>query len=853
MKFLNPVLPLVAGALSLLTVGVQARSQAPHAIRHVSTLDQPTIKGPSKTDRIDHLSHFDITFSIGDREQRIKLELEPNHDILAEDAFVQYLGADGLVHTEEPISRHHHKVFKGRTLVGRGKGKGMWDPVGWARIYMTRDGPEPLFEGVFNIHGDSHHVELQSTYLRKKRPQDVDIHRQEDDYMVFYRDSDLLRSADTFSHSDLKRDLSSNHSISDSSCSADQLGFNSNPDHPIFQTFARQETNRWASIPINSLFGLGVSKRSDDIGTVSGNGGGGVNLQSTIGDTSGCPSTKQVALIGVATDCALWEKFNGTKAVQQSVISMVNSASNVFEDTFNISIGLRNITVTDRDCTDSASTAAQWNMPCTQGNITQRLDLFSQWRGQQSDDNAYWTLMTDCPTGSEVGLAWLGQLCNTGVASDEGSSVSGTNVVVSTGGAGWQIFAHESGHTFGAIHDCTAQACQQNLQASSQCCPYSSSSCDAGGDYIMNPSTASDITKFSQCSIGNICAALGRNSVKSTCLSANRDIETFTGAQCGNGIVESGEDCDCGGEEGCGDNSCCNPSTCKFTTGSECDDANDSCCNSCKLAAAGTVCRPSTGECDLQETCSGNSSNCPSDSFKKDGDSCGTSGSGLACASGQCTSRDAQCESMMGSLAGTNDTRACDGPWNSCQLYCEDPSASSLMSQTCATNQQNFLDGTPCGNSGRCSNGRCEGEESWIEAHKNIIIPVAAGVGGLIILAILICIFRRCRRSRYTMKPVPPVAYGQYNRQMPPPQSQQTPIRRLSRAFRPGQGPPQPMQTAYPGPYQAPYPAPQQQGLYDGPPPQGPYNGQSQYPAYPVERRYDDGPPPGYMQTMRYA
>ncbi|KAL2819489.1 Metallo-peptidase family M12-domain-containing protein [Aspergillus granulosus] len=850
MKFLNPVLPLVAGTLSLFTIGVQARSQAPNAIRHVSTLDQPTIKTPSKTNRIDHLSNFDITFSIGDREQRIKLELKPNHDVLAEDAFVQYLGADGRVHAEEPISRHQHKVFKGRTLVGRGKGQGMWDPVGWARIYVTRDGPNPLFEGVFNIHGDSHHVELQSTYLQKKRPQDIDIAKQEEDYMVFYRDSDLLKSAKYSSHTDLKRDLSSNHSILDSSCQADQLGFNSNPDHPVLQTFSREETSGWASLPINSLFGLGVSKRSDDIGGISGNAGI-VNLQDTIGDTSGCPSMKQVALIGVATDCALWEKFNGTEAVQRSVINIVNSASNVFENSFNISLGLRNITVTDRDCTNSASTTAPWNIPCTQGDLTQRLDLFSEWRGQQSDENAYWTLMTDCSTGAEVGLAWLGQLCNTQTSSNQGRSVSGTNVVVSTGGAGWQIFAHESGHTFGAIHDCTADTCKQNLQATSKCCPYSSSTCDAGGDYIMNPSTGSDITQFSQCSIGNVCAALGRNSVKSTCLSANRDIETFTGAQCGNGIVESGEDCDCGGEESCGDNSCCNASTCKFTEGSECDDANDSCCNSCQIAAAGTVCRPSTGECDPQETCSGTSSICPSDTFEKDGDSCGSSGSGLACASGQCTSRDAQCKSMMGSLQLSTDTRACNtGISNPCQLACQDLTESNMWNVTCYTNDQNFLDGTPCGDNGRCRNGSCEGEESWLEAHKNIIIPVAAGVGGLIVLAILISIFRRCRRSRYTMKPVPPVAYGQYNSQMPPPPPQQIPIRRLSRAFRPGQGPPPPMQTAYPGPYQAPYPGPQQ-GLYDGPPPP---HGPNQYPTYPMERRYDDdGPPPGYMQTMRYA
>ncbi|KAL3479080.1 Metallo-peptidase family M12-domain-containing protein [Aspergillus californicus] len=841
MRFFNPLLPLLAGALSFFTVGVEARSQAPNAIRHVSSLEQPTIKGPSITNRIDHLSHFDITFTIQDRERRIKLELEPNHDILAHDASIQYLDADGKIHTEVPIPRHQHKVFKGRTLVGRGTGKGMWEPAGWARIYIIQDGPQPLFEGVFNINGDNHHVELQSNYLRKKRPQDVDIQREEQDYMVFYRDSDMTRGDDIPVHTDLKRSLST----PGSTCQADKLGFNSDPDHPVLHSFAR-ERRSWASMPINELFGL--TKRQSDIGNVSGNGGG-FNLETTIGDTSGCPNNREVALIGIATDCSFWEQFNGTESAQQSVVTMVNSASNVYENAFNISIGLRNLTITDRDCTDSPSTAAQWNMPCSQGNITTRLDLFSEWRGQRGDDNAYWTLLTNCPTGSEVGLAWLGQLCNSEASSDSGRSVSGTNVVVSTGGAGWQIFAHESGHTFGAVHDCTAETCSQGLQDTSECCPLSTSTCNAGGDYIMNPSTGSDITEFSQCSIGNICAAIGRNSVQSSCLSENRGIVTFTGAQCGNGIVEAGEDCDCGGEDGCGDNSCCNPTTCEFVDNAVCDDANDNCCTSCQFTEAGTICRPSTGECDIQETCSGNSSTCPSNSYKEDGESCGDE-SGLKCASGQCTSRNAQCESLMGSLTGANETSACDNSmFNVCQMWCEDPSGSTFGSTSCVTNNQNFIDGTSCNNGGHCDNGSCVGGKSWIEAHKNIIIPVVAGVGGLILIAILICLFRRCRRTRYTMKPMPPVSYSGYSRQMPPPQP--TPMRRLSRAIRPGQGPPPPQ-----GPYPIPYHGPPQ-GPYPGPPP-GPYPGPSPMPSpYPgysgPPYSIPDGPPPGYTQTVRYA
>jgi hypothetical protein len=47
----------------------------------------------------------------------------------------------------------------------------------------------------------------------------------------------------------------------------------------------------------------------------------------------------------------------------------------------------------------------------------------------------------------------------------------------------------------------------------------------------------------------------------------------------------------------------------------------------------------SRGECDIEETCTGNNSTCPEDKTENDGKSCGSSG-GLSCASGVCTSRD---------------------------------------------------------------------------------------------------------------------------------------------------------------------------------------------------------------------
>jgi hypothetical protein len=308
---------------------------------------------------------------------------------------------------------------------------------------------------------------------------------------------------------------------------------------------------------------------------------------------------------------------------------------------------------------------------------------------------------------------------------------------------------HETGHTFGAVHDCDSTACRDaNIVSSQQCCPLSASTCDAGGQFIMNPSTGDNIKRFSACSVGNICSAMGVNSVKSSCLSNNRGVTLFSGQTCGNGIVEGDEECDCGGPDGCGANACCNPTTCKFQNNAVCDDSNEDCCNNCQLASANTVCRASSGSCDPQETCSGNSPYCPEDKTNPDGSDCGN---GLKCASGQCTSRDQQCKTIMGSYTQGNDTYACDN--SNCMLSCASPE----FKGSCFGLNQNFLDGTPCVGGGHCTNGRCAGSsvgneiKSWIDEHRTLVIALAAAIGGLILLSILGCCYR-CIKRRKTRK-----------------------------------------------------------------------------------------------------
>ena len=65
----------------------------------------------TQSHRVTALSHFDISLSAYRR--RIRLSLEPNHDILADGAEVHYLGPDGEIARVETIDRLDHKVFKG--------------------------------------------------------------------------------------------------------------------------------------------------------------------------------------------------------------------------------------------------------------------------------------------------------------------------------------------------------------------------------------------------------------------------------------------------------------------------------------------------------------------------------------------------------------------------------------------------------------------------------------------------------------------------------------------------------------------------------------------------------------------
>jgi hypothetical protein len=689
MRFFSRQSLLLAATL-LFTTSVEAHSSARNPISVVSTIQNATIS--TVTTRVTSLSNFNLLFNI-QGDLHVKLRLEPNHDILGEGASVQYLAADGTISRTEVIDRSEHKVFLGDTWVkGLSTGLDQWHSAGWARITVLQDGQRPIFEGVFVVDNVNYHVLTSTSYSQIRHAADPEVvvaANEEEEYMVVWRDSDIMD--DIPEHQDLRRQARAEART----CRADELAFNTRPDHPVFLAMAKRSEGFLGRMDFSSLF----NKRQLD--STTGGNGPVANLAGVIGSRVGCPTTRKVALVGVATDCTYTSQFSSTDAAKKNALTQMNLASAIWEDTFSITLAVQNIIVSEATCPGTPADATRWNQACSGSvDVNLRLDYFSTWRGAQKDNNSHWTLFTTCNTATTVGLAWLGQSCAVGSHTQaDGHINAGANVVVRTSGASeWQIVAHETGHTFGAVHDCDSGMCQdKNFVASSQCCPLSSTQCDAGAKYIMNPSSGSNLNTFSLCSVGNVCTALARNAINSTCLTDNRRVVTVSDPICGNGIVEQGEDCDCGGTASCGDNRCCNPTTCKFTTGSVCDDRNEDCCRSCQFASASTVCRASTGVCDPQETCSGTSPLCPTDVKTPNGDSCGN---GLQCASGQCTSRDQQCKTVMGGqYALGNDTNACDS--GSCTISC---TSSAFGPGQCYKINQYFLDGTSCDNGGKCYN-----------------------------------------------------------------------------------------------------------------------------------------------------
>eukprot|EP00794_Sanderia_malayensis_P009162 gene9162-10135_t len=248
-----------------------------------------------------------------------------------------------------------------------------------------------------------------------------------------------------------------------------------------------------------------------------------------------------------------------------------------------------------------------------------------------SHDNAQLVSRIDF-TGPTIGLAPLNGMCR---AEHSGSVNQDTHNGFANVAA---TMTHEMGHNFGMDHDGAGCVCHGN-----------------NGVCLMSPYAQNPITmKFSACSVTYLETYLKQE--LGGCLMNKPETGHYYDVNlCGNNKIDPGEDCDCGYPGFC-QNPCCDASTCRFTTGSEC--ATGKCCSGCRLLTAGTTCRQTQDPCDIVEICDGVNGECKENLYRPNGHPCSEHAETGYCYDGYCRTLAGQCKRVWG-VASTRGDHAC--------------------------------------------------------------------------------------------------------------------------------------------------------------------------------------------------
>ncbi|XP_022704189.1 disintegrin and metalloproteinase domain-containing protein 17-like [Varroa jacobsoni] len=330
-----------------------------------------------------------------------------------------------------------------------------------------------------------------------------------------------------------------------------------------------------------------------------------------------------------------------------------------------IGFKIGNTTVYQRPHNDpSHFNSASLNM-----SIDRMLISFSTNESEENSDACGAVLLTarDFSPCSELGLSFVGSVqTEAGVCARPRLTPSGTritpNAVVVTAVYHGELIsrieliralAHELGHLWGAEHDRDVHAKK----------------------YIMSDSTANlrRVQTFSKASIEQM----------STFLKFRQSCFEKLGS-CGDGKVDSDEFCD----EGVRGGPCCTEH-CRLRSEAQCSQKNYGCCEECKFARAGKLCRaPNHSECLRAASCSGQSEHCPVAKPAQDGSECRNRG---RCLTGVCQD---YCKSI-----GLESCR-CNG-LNACRICC-------WRHARCEPVKLSLEDGTKCGKGGVCVRGKCQ-------------------------------------------------------------------------------------------------------------------------------------------------
>ncbi|KAJ6656713.1 hypothetical protein lerEdw1_003600 [Lerista edwardsae] len=259
------------------------------------------------------------------------------------------------------------------------------------------------------------------------------------------------------------------------------------------------------------------------------------------------------------------------------------------------------------------------NLIPVSNDIADVLGKFNVWRtnhlyGMVRHDTVHFFLYNRF--AGAPGKTYLDTICKSEFSVGVDSHVTHNNYLFS------KVVAHVLGDSIGLRHDGPGCVCDEE-------------------DSCIMHSLHSRGSLFSNCSVQMYVSVLASGRI--SCLANVPNFKkVLVSKQCGDGVVDLGEECDCGGAEACKRDPCCN-ANCSFKEGVLC--TSGPCCFQCKYFAVGHLCRRQVAECDLPEYCNGESEWCPEDVYMQDGTPCNKT---AYCYAKSCLTHSSLCATIFG-------------------------------------------------------------------------------------------------------------------------------------------------------------------------------------------------------------